>query len=242
MTKWYESKERILVIGDTQSPFQHEDTIPFLKALKKKYKPTRVVHIGDVIDGYHLGAWARDPEALSQTDEIKGILKFGKEIAKVFPNVDVLKGNHCLRVERAMHRAQIHTFFLRPMHEYMGVPDTWVFHDKLEIDGITFSHGDDTGPGAGGASAAISRALNYGGPCVFGHHHTFSEVRYVATPKQLMWGMFVGSLIDHKKIAFAYAKKQLRKPILSSGIIINGQPTVVPMVCDDNGRWIGRLL
>jgi metallophosphoesterase superfamily enzyme len=242
MEQWHDSKEKILVIGDTQAPFQHKDCLAFLKAMKKKYRPTKIVHIGDLTDSYHLGAWAKDPDALSQSDEIAQMLTFNKEIAKIFPKVSILISNHDLRLKRSAQRAMIHSHFLKEYNEWMGLPKGWVFHEELDIDGIYFHHGDVTGAGAGGANAGISRALNMGGPCVFGHHHTFSEVRYVATPKQLMWSMFVGSLVDHKKVGFAYAKRHLRKSIMSSGIILNGKPTIEPMVLDENGDWIGRLL
>lgn len=242
MSDWTKSKKTILVIGDTQAPFHHEDTLDFLAALKKRYKPDKIVHIGDLTDSYWLGAWAKDPEAISQTQEIQEMLDFNREIGKLFPKVEILTSNHDLRLLRAAKRGGIHPHFLKSYHEWMGLPKGWKFHDKLSIDGIMFHHGDVTGAGAGGQGAAINRALNYGSPIVCGHHHTFSEIRYVATPKNLLWGMFVGSLIDHDKLAFAYAKQQLRKPILSSGVIINGQPVIEPMVLNHKGRWVGKLL
>ena len=39
--------KRILIISDTHCPYHHPDLIPFLKSLKKKYKPDRIIHIGD---------------------------------------------------------------------------------------------------------------------------------------------------------------------------------------------------
>lgn len=242
MTEWFSSKEVILVIGDTQAPFHHQDSLAFLKALKKKYKPTRVVHIGDLTDSYHLGAWAKDPEALSQSDEIARMLEFTKEISKIFPKVDILTSNHDRRLLRAAHRAMIHPHFLKDYNSWMGLPSTWKFHDKLEIDGIVFHHGDVVGSGAGGANAAVNRALSYGAPCVFGHHHSLSEVRYIATPRALYYGMFVGSLVDNEQIAFAYCKQHLRKSIISSGVIVKGKPVIEPMVLDTEGRWTGKLL
>ena len=242
MKDWTKSKQTILVIGDTQAPFHHQDCLPFLEALKKKYKPNRIVHIGDLTDSYWLGAWAKDPEAISQTQEVEEMIQFNKDISRLFPRVDILESNHDKRLLRAAHRAGIHPHFLKNYQEWMGLPKTWKFSETLEIDGICFNHGDVTGAGAGGMGAAINRALNFGSPIVCGHHHTFSEIRYVATPRALLWGAFVGSLIDRKKIAFAYARQQLRKPILSSLVIVNGKPVLEPMVLNAKGRWIGRLL
>ena len=42
----------ILVISDLHTPYEHPDVVPFLTAIKAKYKPDTVVCIGDEID-YH---------------------------------------------------------------------------------------------------------------------------------------------------------------------------------------------
>ena len=44
----------ILVISDQHIPHHHQDMIPFLTAIKKKYKPDRIVHIGDECDKHGL--------------------------------------------------------------------------------------------------------------------------------------------------------------------------------------------
>ena len=40
----------ILVISDQHAPYHHIDTLDFLAAIKKKYKPDTVVNIGDEMD------------------------------------------------------------------------------------------------------------------------------------------------------------------------------------------------
>lgn len=242
MTEWYDSEETVLVLSDLQAPFEHPDALDFLVAVADKYEPTRVVCIGDLTDSYHLGAWAKAPEAMGQSQEIEEMLEFVQDISAVFPDVDILTSNHDLRLIRAAHRAQIHPHFLKGYHEWMGLPKGWKFHDKLEIDGIMYTHGDETGSGASGPNAAIVRAMNYGCPVVHGHFHTKSEIAYVGTPKALLWGMFVGSLVDHSRIAFAYAKKSMRKPVLSTGVVVRGKPVLEPMVVNSDGRWVGYLI
>ena len=37
----------ILIISDMHAPYGHQDTIPFLKEIKRVYKPDRVVCVGD---------------------------------------------------------------------------------------------------------------------------------------------------------------------------------------------------
>lgn len=231
--------KRILVISDIQAPFHHKDTLAFLKAVNKKYKPTRVVNIGDLSDSYCLTAWQKDPDAISANQEIAKLLKFTKSFVKIFPKGDILTSNHDLRLERAAVRAGIPRHFIKGFHEWMGLPKSWKFHDELIIDDIMFTHGDEQG--AGGAHAALNRVKHYGRSCVSGHLHTQSCIEYLATREKLMFGMQVGCLIDREALAFAYAKKALRKPVLSVGFIADGVPMIIPMFLNEEGNWTGKV-
>lgn len=232
-------KKRVLVISDIQAPFHHKDTLPFLKAVKKKYKPNHIVNIGDVTDSYCLSAWGTDPDAISAKDEIKQMQKLVKALGKMFPKMDVLTSNHDLRLNRAAFRAGIPSHFLKGYHDWMGCPKGWTFHDEFILDGIMYCHGDEMG--AGGQLAPLNRVKHYGMSTVAGHLHTQSCIMYMATRDKLMFGMQVGCLIDRKQLAFAYAKKALRKPVLTVGFIDNGVPLLIPMLLDNDGNWVGKL-
>jgi hypothetical protein len=234
-----EAKERVLVISDIQCPFHHEDTMAFLKAVKKQYKPTTVVNIGDLVDNYCLSAWTKDPDAISANDEITQMRAFIKEYNKVFPKGVMLESNHNLRLERAAVRAGIPRHFLKDEHAWSGLAKGWELTDEVVIDGVAYMHGDQQG--AGGQNAALNRVKLRGRSVVAGHLHTQSCIVYHATKEALMFGMQVGCLIDHKALAFAYCKNALKKPILSVGIVDKGVPQIIPMLLDEEGRWTGRL-
>jgi hypothetical protein len=53
--------------------------------------------------------------------------------------------------------------------------------------------------------------------------------------------MQVGCLIHQKSMAFDYAKNFKSRFIVGCGIIINGQPKLMPMVLKENGRWNGHV-
>ena len=53
--------------------------------------------------------------------------------------------------------------------------------------------------------------------------------------------MMVGCLIDDKALAFEYNKTTVGRPIIGCGIIIEGQPMLIPMILDKKGRWIKEL-
>lgn len=233
------SKKKILVISDIQAPFHHPDTLAFLKAVKRKYKPNKVVCIGDLTDSYCLSAWTKDPDAISANQEIEKMLDFVGKLVKIFPKADILTSNHDLRLQRAAIRAGIPKHYLKDYHDWMGLPKTWKFHDELEIDNIIFSHGDEIG--AGGMTAALKRVMHLGKSSVAGHLHTQANIMYFANREQLLFGVQVGCLIDRKALAFAYAKKGLKKPVLTVGFIDKGIPMLIPMVLNDEGRWVGKL-
>jgi hypothetical protein len=54
--------------------------------------------------------------------------------------------------------------------------------------------------------------------------------------------MIVGCLIDDKSLAFSYNKLQMKRPIIGCGIILDGQPKLLPMILDKNGDWIKKIL
>jgi predicted phosphodiesterase len=62
---------RILVISDQHMPFQHPDMFDFLSAIKKRYKPTRIVNIGDEIDNHDLSFHDSDKDLPSAGYELK---------------------------------------------------------------------------------------------------------------------------------------------------------------------------
>ena len=54
--------KNILVISDMHHPYCHPDTVPFLKALKAKYKFDTVVCIGDEADFHDASFHDSDPD------------------------------------------------------------------------------------------------------------------------------------------------------------------------------------
>jgi hypothetical protein len=54
--------------------------------------------------------------------------------------------------------------------------------------------------------------------------------------------MGVGCLIDPHSPAFQYDKKNIvSRPVLGSGVVIEGIPSVIPMTLTKSGRWNKRL-
>ena len=224
----------ILVISDTHIPYHHPDLIPFLKALKTKYKPDRIVHIGDECDKHGLNMHGQDPDLPSAGDELVESRKVIKQLEQMFPVMDILHSNHGSLAYRRSFKAGLPRAYMRGYNEVLDVGPKWKWHEELSIklpDGntVSFHHGK---------SANILAVGQKQGTCyVQGHYHTKYSIAYWGNPMSLLWGMQVGCLIDKDAMAFAYDKLFKDRPVIGCGIIINSQPKLLPMVLNKGGRW-----
>jgi hypothetical protein len=48
-------------------------------------------------------------------------------------------------------------------------------------------------------------------------------------------------LINMKSLAFEYNKLQKSRPVIGTGVIIDGLPILIPMVLNKNGRWNRKI-
>ena len=74
----------ILVISDQHIPYHHPDMMDFLKAIKKVYKPDRIVNIGDELDHHAISFHDSNPDLASAGDELRKSLSIIKEMEQVF--------------------------------------------------------------------------------------------------------------------------------------------------------------
>lgn len=228
----------ILVIPDLHSPYHHPDTLAFLKAVKKKYKPTMTVCLGDEVDNHAISFHDNDVDLSSAGDELKLAAKFLQDLQKIFPVMTILDSNHgSLAVRRFKHHG-IPMKYLSSYEQIYGLKQGWEWKNDLKLklpDGSTcyFCHGITKN----GLKLVKERGLS----CIQGHHHCEFKIEYASTPDKLLWSLQSGCLIDRKSMAFAYDKLNLSRPILGCSLIIDSQPVLVPMLMDDKGRWIGRL-
>ena len=52
--------------------------------------------------------------------------------------------------------------------------------------------------------------------------------------------MTCGCLIDDETYAFMYNKTYIPRPALGIGLITDGVPELIPMILDENKRWVGN--
>lgn len=230
-------KQTILVISDMHHPYAHPDTVPFLTALKNKYKFTDVVCIGDEVDFHDASFHDSDPDLDSAGVELEKAIKGLKPIYKLFPKVTVVESNHGSMVLRKALVGKIPRKAIKSYNEVLDAPKgwNWVFDTiiKTPMGPVYFCHGKSATPGR--------LASQYGMSTVEGHYHEKAQITYISTPEKLMFGAHTGCLADDKSLALGYNKINVKRPIVSVLIIENGIPHIIPMVLKKGGRWTRHL-
>ena len=224
----------VLVISDLHIPYHHQDAFDFLKALKKKYKPDMIVNIGDELDHHAISMHEHNPDLMSAGDELKNSRVYVRELEKIFPRMTLVHSNHSSLVYRRALKYGLPKDYLKSYNEFLGVGNGWQWVDDLTI---TLSDGSRCFFTHGISADVLKVAAQYGMNTVQGHFHTKFSIGYFSNPEALIWGMQVGCLINQKSMAFDYAKNFKSRFIVGCGMIINGQPKLMPMVLDKDGRW-----
>lgn len=231
---------RVLIISDLHAPFYHKDTIPFLTAIKELFDPDRVVLTGDEIDGHCISFHDKSPDIpFSPSSELEKAIEDLRPIYELFPKADVLESNHGSLVYRKGKFAGLPRSVFRDYRDILDAPKGWRWHNDLIIQ---LSDGQDVycchGRSSNGRGLSRSESMN----TVQGHYHTSATIDYFTTKRGVFWSVIAGCMIDNESLAFEYNKTNLVEPVLSCVIILDGHPKILPMILDENKRWIRRIV
>lgn len=228
----------LLVISDLHIPYHHPDSFKFLNALNTKYKPDRIICIGDEVDNHALSFHDTDPNLLSAGDELLLSIEYLKKLSTIFPKMDIIDSNHGSMVFRKTIHHGIPLKLIKSIGDILEAPDTWKWHNYLIVNcadkKVLFQHQIKKNI----HTEIGSRGMNI----VQGHYHESLDIKYVNNSQQLLWSMSVGCLLDDNSMAFQYNKINPNRPVLGTGVIIEGWPRIIPMVLNKNGNWIGKIL
>jgi hypothetical protein len=229
--------ERVLVIPDLHCPFQHPDAWRFLRAVIRRYQPTRAVCLGDELDLHAMSEHDHDPDGMSAGDEFAAGVKALRVLMDMVPDLDLCISNHTSRGYRRAKKHGIPSAFLKDYRELLGAPPGWSWHDRVEIDDVSHVHGE----GVSGKLGALKRALGFMQSTWIGHLHTHAGILSSANSRHLIFGANAGWLGDADRYAFAYAKHFVEKPTVGVGFTDRGLPLWIPMRLAAGGRWVGHL-
>ena len=232
------ANKKILIISDMHLPYQHKDSIIFLKEIKKEFKPDMIVNIGDLLDFHAISMHEHNPDLYSAGMELDKAKEYIKELEAIFPEVTEVDSNHSSLVYRRALKYGMSKQFLKPYGDFLGTKK-WKWVDDLTL---TMSNGQRCFFTHGSSVDILKVSQAMGMSAVQGHYHTKFVISYWANPDNLFFGMNVGCLINQKSMAFSYAKNFKTRFILGCGIILNGIPRLLPMVIDKKGDWIGKIV
>lgn len=230
-------KKTILTISDMHLPYEHKDAIRFLRALAEVYQPDLVVSLGDMVDWHSISFHSKNPNLLAPGDELDAIRAKIEIVEELFPEMIIVGSNHGDLPLRKMKDAGLPVQFLRDYNDIYGVGKKWQF-----VDDLTLKHEDEIIYVAHGISKDAQKvAAQRGVHHICGHFHTEFRVDYVSNPRNLLWGVNGGCLIDREALAYEYGKLTLDRPIIGTPVIYEGYPILEPMLLKEGGKWTGKI-
>ena len=232
------SFKRILVISDLHIPYHHQDSFDFLREIKKEFDPDFIINIGDMLDFHAISMHQHDPDLYSPGHELKVSRKFVNELESIFPKVIEVDSNHSSLVYRRALKFGMSKEFLKDYGDFLGTKK-WKWTDDITL---TMSNGQRCFFTHGRSADVLKVSQAMGMSAVQGHYHTKFVISWWANPDNLFFAMNVGCLINQKSMAFSYAKNFRTRFILGCGIILNGYPRLLPMVLNNGGRWIRKIV
>jgi len=219
---------RVLVIGDTHCPGMLSKYPAFLSKVEKTYKCNKVIHIGDNVDNAAISYHDKHPGLSSASEEYKKAKKQVLELYKRFPKVTLCLGNHDALTERQATSAGLLPEWIKDYKQMWFVP-SWEIVPRfgyVEIDDVRYEHGD---AGKSGQFAAVKTSRARFQSICSGHCHAEAGVWWTCNGNARVFGMNVGTGMDHKLLQFEYGQKFTSKPMVGCGVVIDGHPIFIPM-------------
>ena len=217
----------VLFVSDFHAPYHHPKTLDFLSKINDQFKPDRIIHGGDHSDIYSISNY---PTSVEHPDtwhqEVKGLRKFTKDLAEIFPELIICDSNHDARPYRKATASGIPREMILPYSKIIEAPDTWkwVPYYDLTVDADRsnwrFIHTMNGG-------SAINAAKYLGMSVCMGHWHSRSGCQAFNNGKKTIWGCDSGCFISDKGSPFKYNRTDIGRPIRSCVIIIEGKPQMV---------------
>ena len=229
---------KVLVISDLHIPYHHKDSFSFLKEIKKEFRPDKIVNIGDSLDQHALSFHDSSPDLYSAGHELQKAKEYIKELEDIFPEVIEVDSNHSSLIYRRALKHGLPRAYLKDYGDFLETKK-WKWVDDLTL---TLSNNQRCFFTHGRSADILKVSQTMGMSAVQGHYHTKLLISWWANPDNLFFAMNVGCLINQKNMAFNYARNFKTRFILGCGIIINGFPRLLPMVLDNSGSWIKKIV
>lgn len=210
----------VLIIGDIHEPFCREGYLEHCREYQEALGAGTVVFIGDILDSHYSSFHPSDPDGYGAGEELDRAMDKIAEWYRVFPVAKVCLGNHDQIIQRKAFASGVSKRWVRGLGEVLQTPN-WEYDIEFVINNVLYTHT----LGANLINAAINRRQSV----VAGHIHTKATIEYNVNKQDRIFAMQVGCGIDDSSYAFAYAKLNVKKSIISCGAVVNDIPMLIPM-------------
>lgn len=212
----------ILIIGDLHAPFTLPKYLDFCLEQQRKYQCGKVIFIGDIIDNHYSSYHESDPDGMSAGAELDKAINDIQAYYKAFPVATVIIGNHDRLVHRKAFSGGVSKRWVKEYNEVLKVPN-WDFVENVDIFNVNINHGE-----GGTARTKMKKELQ---SQIQGHLHSDFYIEYIVGKNFRIFGMQIGSGVDHKSYAMSYGRN-FKKPAIGCGVLLNKGtlPIIIPMI------------
>lgn len=204
--------QRIVVISDTQMPYEDKRALKNVIAFIGEYQPDAVYQIGDLMDYPTPSRWSRGTREEYQqrvlSDSEYGKKSFLEPLRAVYSGpIGILEGNHDLRPRQYLaEQAPALAEFAETLHfsklldfDGFGVDVVKPFH-KVGPDTVLIHGHEIKGSSQIAGTTAFNHAMKAGVNIIMGHTHRLGIRRhtsqYIGGKATRRWGFEVGNLMD----------------------------------------------
>ena len=125
------------------------------------------------------------------------------------------RGNHDCRVDLKAKHCFLPEECFRPFRDIWGLPKGWRDAWSWEIDGVKYLHGT----GLSGDNAPEKCSTMNRQSCVIGHIHHNLKAGFMASSRDRIIFMGVGTGIDFKSYAINYDREFVKRPLIGCGVV-----------------------
>lgn len=220
-----------LVIPDTHFPFHSQRTLDAIYEWANRYKPERVIQVGDLYDLYAHTKFPRSQNLIMPQQEQEMGRKAAEEmwttIKGIVPNAECIQllGNHDLRPlkQTLAHMPSLEHVIEKYLQELMSFEGVKLVADPrepFEAEGVQYVHGFRSGYGAHMSHTLCNT--------VHGHDHKLG-VAFRRVAGQTLWELHAGFAGDMESKVFHYTPQKALHEMPGFGWLDEKAPRAVPV-------------
>lgn len=189
---------RNLYISDSHLPYTRMDYWEAIYDFNKRFKADVVYSTGDFADQYVLSRFPKATNSDNGRVEILRCIPQVKKIAKMFPKLKIMRGNHDTRINKRAQDAGIDGLWVKDFLNIVGAPSAWEWlsNDFVDVGPAVLTHGF--------LSNREKHGQFFNKSVVHGHLHAKLGLEFFQRNEKAIWVMCVGAIADKSAMALQY--------------------------------------